>query len=155
MGSKLPVFMSVVIIFLPLLLFAENTGLYLIISSVILLVLSLEGILYLLESSKNKELKDEMDKIRSEFESIVSLNLRKLEMGFKTAKFIFIATFVIIVLYILELNPAVTVLSVFVLFFSIVELKNFRSKKIRLITFISGIINILYLASVAVTRYII
>jgi hypothetical protein len=85
----------------------------------------------------------------------VSLNLRKLEMGFKTAKFIFIATFVILVLYILELNPAVTVLSVFVLFFSIVELKNFRSKNIRLITFISGIINILYLASVAVTRYII
>ena len=60
MESKMPIFISIAIIFLPLLLFAGNTDLYLVISFFIVMILSIENILFALKSTKNKELLTEI-----------------------------------------------------------------------------------------------
>jgi len=154
MESKLPVFVSIVLIFLPLLLFAGNTDIYLVISFVILFVISLDNVFYMVRYPNNRELTDEYEKLKAEFENTAALNLKKLELGFKTAKAIFIATFVISVLIIIDVDLIITVLSAAVIFLSVVEIKNYRSNRIKLFTFLSGITNIIYLAGIAFLRFI-
>jgi hypothetical protein len=151
METKMSVFMSVVIIFMPLLLFADNTSLYLILSFIILFVMSLENILLYF---KSPDTNDGGDDLKSDLEGSMPLNLHKLELGFKTAKSIFIATFVVSVLFILNKNIYIIILSVFILFMSVVELRNFDSKHKRSISAAAGAVNILYLFSVAMTKYL-
>ena len=154
MESKVPIFISIAIIFLPLLLFADKTNLYLVISFFIVMIISIENILFALKSTKNKELLVEIEKMKSDLEGKASLNLSKLELGFKTAKVIFITTFVISILFILEKNMYITTMTVFVLFFLVIELKHHRSSKKQLISLFSSITNLLYLTVVVIAKYL-
>lgn len=154
MESKVPIFISIAIIFLPLLLFADKTNLYLVISFFIVMIISIENILFALKSTKNKELLVEIEKMKSDLEGKASLNLNKLELGFKTAKVIFITTFVISILFILENNMYITAMTVLVLFFLVVELKHHGSSKKQLISLFSSITNLLYLAVVVIAKYL-
>lgn len=154
MGSKAPVFISLVLMLLPLLLLAGNTDIFIIVSFIILFVLSTDNVLFVLKSKENKELIEEIDRMKKEFESIAALNIKRLELGFKTVKVIFIYTFVVTLLFILKLNPLLFFLSVLVLFFSVVELKNYRHKSINQISFVSSIINLIYLAGIVLTKYV-
>jgi hypothetical protein len=145
--------MSVMIIFMPLLLFADNTSIYLILSFIILLVISAENIFLYLKHSKDNGLNEELDKLRSDLESSAALNIKKLELGFKTAKTIFTATFVVSALLILNKNIFIIVFSVIVLFMSVVELRNYASIHKKTISAAAGIVNIIYLAIVAATKF--
>ena len=150
----MPIFISITIIFLPLLLFAGNTELYLVISFFIVMILSIENILFALKSTKNKELLTEIEKMKSDLEGKASLNLSKLELGFKTAKVIFITTFVVSILFILEKNMFITSMSILVLFFLVVELKHYKSSKKQLISLFSSITNLMYLIIVVIAKYL-
>jgi hypothetical protein len=92
--------------------------------------------------------------MRLDLENSTPLNIHKLELGFKTAKIIFTATFVISVLLILHRNMFLIVFSILVLFMSVVEIRNFDSRHYRSVSAAAGIINIIYLAIVALTKYL-
>ncbi len=150
----MPIFISIAIIFLPLLLFADNTNLYLVISFFIVMIISIENILFAIKSTKNKELLTELEKMKSDLEEKASLNLSKLELGFKTAKVIFITTFVVSILFILEKNMYITAMSVLVLFFLAVELKHYKSSKKQYVSLFSSITNLVYLTIVVIAKYL-
>lgn len=154
MGVKAPVFISLVLIILPLLLFAGNTDIFVAVSFIILFILSADTILFSLKSKENKELIEELERMKKEFEKTAVVNIKRLELGFKTIKVIFISTFVVTLLFILNVNPLLFFLSVLVLFFSVVELKNYSHKSINAISFVSSIINLIYLAGIVLTKYV-
>jgi hypothetical protein len=140
---------------MPLLLFVDDISAFLVVSYIILSVLSCESIVSAFKPSKENESSDDIKKLKAELQESVSLDIRRLELGFKTAKVIFTATFVISVLFILDNTLFISALSVLVLFMSAVELMNSGKSYRKQVAAASGIVNVIYLAAVLLLKYLV